>query len=87
MKYKVQMTMNRTHKHGLPGQGRPMDLTGGGITGPSRDEDGNVGTLPPPAYPVHHGRAGGGKPPPPMVHLMKHAVPPLRIEWQAPCHI
>ena len=32
----------------LPGEGRPTELPGGGMPGPSGDEDGNVGALPAP---------------------------------------
>ena len=56
--------------NGLPGQGRPAELPGGGMPGPSGNEDGDVGTLPTPACHGHRGHAGGGKPLPPMVHPM-----------------
>ena len=63
--------------NGLPGQGRPPELTGGGMSGPSGDEDGdkdsNAGTLPLQARPRHRGHSGEGKPPPPTVHRMQHA--------------
>ena len=39
----------------LTGKGRPVELLGGGMPGPSGNEDGNVGTLPAPAYNWHRG--------------------------------
>ena len=72
--------------NGLPGQGRPLELTGGGMPGPSGNEDGDAGTLPPPERPRHRGHFGVGKPPPPKVHLMRHAGPLAGTERQAPCH-
>ena len=47
----------------FPGEGRPAELPGGGMPGPSGDEDGNAGALPAPACPQHHGHSGGEKPP------------------------
>ena len=34
--------------NGLPGQGRPAELPGGGMPGPNGDEDGDAGALPAP---------------------------------------
>ena len=45
-------------------------LPGGGVTGPSGNEDENSGALPAPACPRHHGDSGGGKLPPPTVRPM-----------------
>ena len=56
--------------HGLPGQGRPAELTNGGMSGPSDDKDCNAGTLPAQSCPGHRGHYGGGKPHPPTVHPM-----------------
>ena len=70
----------------LSGQGRPAKIPGGGMPGPSGDEDGDAGTLSTSAYPGHHGHSGGGKPPPPTVNPMRHAGPPAGTERKAPCH-
>ena len=72
--------------HGLPVQGSPTDLPGGGMPMPSGDEDGNSGPFPAPAWPIHCGHFGGGKPPPPTVPLMQHAGPPVYTKRKAPCH-
>ena len=48
----------------LPGEGKPAELPGGGILGPSGDLDGNAGALPTPAYPRHRGYSRVGKLPP-----------------------
>ena len=63
--------------HGLPGQGRPVELPGGGIPGPSSDEDSDAGPFTIPACPGHRGHSRGGKPPPPTVHPMRNSGPPL----------
>ena len=49
---------------GIPGQGRPAELPGGRISGPSGDKDGDVGALTAPACPRNRGHYGGGNPPP-----------------------
>ena len=72
--------------NGFPIQGRPAELSGGGMTGPSVKEDGNEGSLPTPACPQHRGHSGGGNPPPTTVHLMRHADPPAGAEQKAPGH-
>ena len=59
----------------LPGEGRPAELPGGGMHGPSGDKDGNAGALPVPAYPQQRGNSGGEKLPPPTLRLMRHAGP------------
>ena len=70
----------------LPGQGRPVELLGGGMPGPSRNKDGNRGAIPAPTCSRHRGHSGGGKPPPPTVPPMRHAGPPAGPERQAPGH-
>ena len=72
--------------HGLTGQGRPVELPGGGMPRLSGDEDGNVGPFSAPACTGHSGKFIGGKPPPPTVTLMRHAGPPPNTERKAPCH-
>ena len=72
--------------HGLPGQGRPAELSGGEMPRTSGDEDGNVGPFSVPAYPVHCGHFGGGKPPPPTVPPMQHDCLLLYTEWKAHSH-
>ena len=64
----------------LPGDGRPTELPGGGMPGPSGDEDGNAGALTALSCPQHRGHSGGGKPSPPIVHLMRHSSPPTGAE-------
>ena len=73
-------------QYDLPIKGRPAELPGGGIPGPSGDEDGNAGALPAPACPQHRGYSGGGKLPPPTVRPMRHASPLTGPERQAPSH-
>ena len=70
----------------LSDQGRTADLPGGGMPGPSGNEDVNAGPFPIQAFPVHRGHSGGEKPPPPTMHLMRHAGPPAGTEQQLPCH-
>ena len=72
--------------HGLPGQGRPAELPGGGIPRTSGDKDGDAGTFYVPACPGHHGCFGGGKHTPPTVTLMRHAGPLAYTEQKSPCH-
>ena len=72
--------------YGLTVQGRPAELTGGGMPGPSGNEDGDAGPFTIPACPGHRVNSGGGKPPPPMVHPMPHVGPPAGTERKAPCH-
>ena len=73
--------------NGILGQGRPAELPGGGMPGPSGNEDGDAGPLPIPASPGHRGHSGGGNPPPPTVHPMRHAGPLEGTERKVPCHI
>ena len=47
----------------ISGKGRPVELTSGGMPGPSGDEDGNAGALPEPECPRQHVHYGGGNPP------------------------
>ena len=72
--------------NGLPGQGRPTELPGGGMPGTSGGEDGDAITLTEQVCPRHRGNSGGGKYLPPTIHLMRHAGPPMSTERQAPCH-
>ena len=72
--------------YGLPGQGRPVDLPGGGMPRTSVDKDGDAGTFSAPAFPGHRGRFGGEKPPPPTVLLMRHYCTLECTEWKTPCH-
>ena len=72
--------------NGIPGQGGPTELPGGGMPRPSGNADGDGGALPALACPQHRGHYVGGKLPPPTVHLMRHDGPPARPERQAPCH-
>ena len=72
--------------HGLPCQGRPTELPGGGMTRTSGNEDGDAGTFYAPACPGQHGHFGGGKHPPPKVPPMQHAGPLAYTERKAHCH-
>ena len=65
----------------IPGEGRPAELPGGGMHGPSGDEGRNAGALPVPAFIRHRGHSGGGKPTPPTVRPMIHAIPLAGTEW------
>ena len=57
--------------NGLPGQGRPAELPGGGMPGPSGDEDGDEGALfTAPACPRHRGHSIREEPPAHTVHMM-----------------
>ena len=67
--------------NGLPGQGSPTELPGGGMPGPNGDKEGDASSLPIMACPGHCGHSGGGKPPPPIVHPMRNAVPPADTYW------
>ena len=70
----------------IPGEGRPAELPGGGMPGPSGDKDGDAGALPALACPRNRGHSGGGKPPQPTVQPMEHAGNPVIPEQQATCH-
>ena len=72
--------------HGLPVQGRPTDLPGGGMPRTSDNEDGDAGTFHAPACTGYRGNFGGGKHPPPTVPPMQHAGPLAYTERKAPCH-
>ena len=72
--------------HGLPGQGRPVDLPGGGMPSTSGDKDGDVGKFYAPACPGHRVHFGGRKDPPPTSPPMQHADPLAFTERKAPCH-
>ena len=67
-------------------EGRPAELPGGGMPGPSVDKGGNVGAITAPACTQHRGHSGGGKSPPPTVRPMQHAGPPVGPERQASVH-
>ena len=41
----------------IPGEGRPTELPGRGMPGPSGDEDSNAGALPAPACTQHRGHS------------------------------
>ena len=70
----------------FPGKGRPAELPGGGMPGPSGNEDGNVGALLAPACLRHRGHSGGGKPTPTTVRPVRHAGTLAGPERQAPGH-
>ena len=72
--------------HRLLVQGRPAELTSGGMPGTSGNEDGDAGSFYAPAFPGHHGHFGVGKPPPPTVPPIQHAGPLAYTEQKAPCH-
>ena len=65
--------------HGLPGQGRPAELTGGGMTRTGGDKNSNAGIFSAPACPGQRGHFGGDKPPPP-------TVPPNATCWSPVVH-
>ena len=50
--------------HVLPVQGRPAELSGGGMPRTISDKDGDAGPFSVPACPGHRGHFGGGKNPP-----------------------
>ena len=70
----------------LPGEGRPAEISSGGMPGQSGDENGNTGALLAPACPRHRGDSGGSKLPPPTVRPMRHAGPQAGPERTAPRH-
>ena len=72
--------------NGLPGQGRPAELPGGGMPRPSSDKYSDAGTLPAPTCTGHRGHSVGGKPPLPTLYPIRHDGPPVGTERQAPCH-
>ena len=72
--------------HGLPRQGRPVGLPGGGMPRMSGDKDSDAGTFYAPTCTGHRGHFGGGKHPPPMVPPMRYAGPLAYTEQNAPCH-
>ena len=73
--------------NGIPSKGRPVELPGGGMPGPSGYKDGNAGALNSPECTQHHGYSRVEKPPPPTVHPMRNAGTPAVPGLQAPCHI
>ena len=72
--------------HGLPVQGRPVELPNGGMPRTSGNEDGNVRTFYAPACPGHCDDFGGGKYPPLTLPPMRHDITLEYTEWKAPCH-
>ena len=59
----------------LTGQGRPMEMPGGGMTRTSGNKDVDASTFYAPACPEHCNNFGGRKHLPPTVPLMQHASP------------
>ena len=72
--------------HGLPVQGRPAELPGGGMPRTSGDKDGDAGPFSALACHGHRGRFGGVKTLSPTVPPMQHADPLAYTEGEAPCH-
>ena len=72
--------------HGLPVQGRPVQLPGRGMPRTSGNEDNDAGTFHAPECTGHRGHVRGGKQPPTTVTPMGHAGPLLYNERKAPCH-
>ena len=72
--------------YGLPSQGRPAELPGGGMPRLSGNKNSDVGAFPTPACTGQRGHSGGGKPPPLTVPPMRHAGPPAGTERKSPCH-
>ena len=72
--------------HGLPGQGRPVELPSGGMPSTSGDEDGDAGKFSALSCPGHRGHFVGGKPPPPTVTLMRQDGPLAYTERKSPFH-
>ena len=72
--------------HGLPGQGKPAELPGGGIPRTSDNKEGDTGPFYAPACPGHRGNFGGGNPTPPTVPLMQYAGPLAYNERKENCH-
>ena len=72
--------------YGLPGQGRPVDLPGRGMSRTSGNKDGDAVTFSTPECTGHRGHFGGGKHPPPTFPLMQHSVTLDCVERNATCH-
>ena len=72
--------------HGLTGQGRPVELLGGGMPRTSGDEDGNAVPFSALSFPGHRGHFGWGKPSPPTVPSMRYAGPLTYTERKVPFH-
>ena len=61
--------------HGFTRQGRPAELTGGGMPRTSGDKDGDAGKFYAPSCPGHRGHFGGSKHPPPTAPQCEILVP------------
>ena len=72
--------------HGLTGQGRPVELPGGGISRIRGDKDGDAGTFYAPECPGHHGNFKVGKNTPTTVPPIRHDGTLAYTEHKAPCH-
>ena len=72
--------------YGLPDQGKAVELPGGGMPRPGKDEDGDADALFQPACPGYRDHFGGGKPPPPMFPPMRHDGPTVGTKRQVPRH-
>ena len=70
--------------HVLPSQGRPAEMSVGGIHRISGDEDSDAGTFSATAFPGHRGHFGRVKPLPPTVPLMQNYGPLAYTERKAP---
>ena len=70
--------------NGIPGEGRPAELPGEGMHGPSGDKDRDVGALPAPACPRQRGHSGGGKPPHPRCAQCNMLVPRRALKGRHP---
>ena len=73
--------------HGLPGQGTPAEMPGGGIPRKSGDEDGNAGSFSAPESPGHRGSFVGGKPPHPQCPKCDMLVPWLTLNGTHPTSV
>ena len=70
----------------LPGEGRPVELSSGGMPGQSGGEGGNAGAILARECPRHCGNSGRRKNPPPTVRPMRHAGPQAGPEQAATGH-
>ena len=70
--------------NGLPVKGKPVELPGEGMPGPSGDKYGNADSLPAPACPRHRGNSGRGKPPHPRCALCDMLVPRRALNGRHP---
>ena len=72
--------------HGLPGQGSPAELSGGGVYRKSGYKEGDAGTFSAPACPGNCGHFGGWNPPPPhpWCHICDMLVPWCKMNGRRP---